>query len=599
MLKNKPIQFLNLSYIQSGQNYIYYHVNSPQPQVVAKINDTLYFSLDEAVDAAQIGDVIDLLTDVNLEGKHSKEWVTIDANGHKVTATSHKYQGKLVLPFGSELTLAGKEFVGSSDGFKLQMNAGATATLDFDANKLTLNGSALVPTGQTLVLDPRWFEHAEIANGATLDVAGTLKLASGDTIGLDAVINGNLNIQENGGFVLAHHATLVANSGASIDMQAFDRENLKGLITVKEGATLKGKLKFGDKLIAKTVVGPEGSDAAIALKAGEIELNFRNRSLMTLKSGGRATVQKGQQLSLLPELVEEFVTQIDSMLTVEGRLRLASGKVVDANGLVGTKAMIRGGFVVAKDGKFEMGEHSEMVSNGNVTLREENFAALHGTIIVDGGSFDVVRTGGESVKLIGISELDTIQLGEKGRVKLDSTAHETDHTVATLYGGVTIPENQKLTVHPTFLDLVVVADQAMLQVKGQLRLANDTELDVQGDMLVGGSLDVRSKAKVSSTKPIQLLETGKAYVHDSKTATANPVAGTTIQLADGAELYAKMVLHDTTIVGGEHSDVNVNYDGIVFEHLWKKQRIAYTVSLNVNEGEALAVTELKTDHSGK
>ena len=108
-------------------------------EAVAKIGDVKYATLDAAVAAAQDGDTIVMLKDVEIESITIDKTITLDLNGKEISSAA----SELFVVTG-DLTINGNgKITGPSNGAAFDSNA----LIRVSAGKLTIENGTLTATG--------------------------------------------------------------------------------------------------------------------------------------------------------------------------------------------------------------------------------------------------------------------------------------------------------------------------------------------------------------------------------------------------------------------------------------------------------------------
>ncbi len=122
---------------------------------VCQIDDTSYRSLEDAINNANTGDVIELTQDFSLKGNVTvNKDVTLDLNGHTLTAGS--YSLKIG---GGDLTIedSGSDGKITGTGYIVDMNTAGGDTVNLESG--TLEGTA-------------WTAVIRVASGDTFNMTG-------------------------------------------------------------------------------------------------------------------------------------------------------------------------------------------------------------------------------------------------------------------------------------------------------------------------------------------------------------------------------------------------------------------------------------------
>ena len=297
------------SYTDANGNTVYGSTNVENP--VAVYNGGFYGFLNDALTAAGTdGGVITLMNDVTLNGSTgaiANNVTVVVPTGRKLTAgndaaTILTSAGAIQVAAGGAVNLPTAEgsadWIGGADA-RLHLTSG-TITYDLGDKMLTLDGNAEVPETQTAYLHlNNEGINAQIAEGSTLTVNGTLKAVAGSALTVD----GTLNVE--GTLTVAESVKNFTVNG-TLNLPRMNKEEMgsdeagkgmKGDITINSGATVT---YYGQPILG-------GENAYLTLENGSATLNLANANAeqpsvsLTLTEGTAEVI--GSNNKLLAALV--------------------------------------------------------------------------------------------------------------------------------------------------------------------------------------------------------------------------------------------------------------------------------------------------------
>ena len=174
-------------------------------EAVAKIGNTFYATVKEAIEAVNAGEAIEVLKDVAEDQKiGGGKSFTLDLGGHTLTGSIDQYDADVTIKNG---TLAGTIY--------------ANGLADGQSGKLTIEADATVEADYAVIL---WQANDNAGNGYTIDINGTV---NGIVWVMGNITEGNSVINVNDGATVTGDDVGIALNGAAI-------------VNVKEGATVTG-----------------------------------------------------------------------------------------------------------------------------------------------------------------------------------------------------------------------------------------------------------------------------------------------------------------------------------------------------------------------
>lgn len=382
---------------------------------VVKIGETGYTTLATALADAKKGDKITLIGDesgnVDISTETIPEGVTISVeDGKSLTATGLGVLGstgsieilkggKLLVPESvisddtqSENTPVA--FVGEGNDARLSLtNENSKVTVDFSQKLVTIDGDAEIPEGQTTYLvvgtGTKTALSADITEGSTLTVNGTLRAASGSgETGSVITVNGTID-SSNGVISLAKKAVVdiestgnVALSKAGLVDANSHKFNLIGKFDVKAGGvlTMDGEGWIG------------GNDANINLTSGDIAVDMTGLAGDAGDSGkivlsfnnAKAEIPEGKRWTLVigsdPLRVNtDVVLDSNSSITVTGdEFRVANNSTLTNNGTINVDSLM----TISSLGKVE--GSGNIVNSGVVVYNGTEPGNVGNTISITG-----------------------------------------------------------------------------------------------------------------------------------------------------------------------------------------------------------------------
>lgn len=207
------------------------------------LNGEVYYTLEEALAAAQPGDVIVMNRNTDLVSSLPSDVTAQIADGYVLTIPPANAMdvlnsgfGSIEIPSGSALNLNGENIIGV-DG-RIQIGSGVV-TFDIAGKKLSAPTGTVttIPEGKTmfLLLDykngTRETLDAVIEAGSKMTVDGTLKVPA-LTDGAELVVNGELEIPTNG---VLQVSSLAKVTGTGVI-------NNNGIVTLTKGASGEASL---------------------------------------------------------------------------------------------------------------------------------------------------------------------------------------------------------------------------------------------------------------------------------------------------------------------------------------------------------------------
>lgn len=502
------------SYIAAGNKIENGQVIIDNENAVAQIGDTGFGTLEEAVNIAKDGNVIELLQNITYgsgDGYTIPEGVTVlvpadisltvGGTGILESQGSIEVQtgGKLLVPESvidaESSSFDNVAFVGTdNDGTtRLILGDNSSVTINFSDGKVTLEGDATVPEGKTTYLLIGTTEKTalslDITEGSTLKVAGRLRAVSGTgETGSVITVDGTLDASS-GELDMAKKAQVDITNSGNVDISRKSFTSIIGKINVASGGNLS--------VAGKGWIG--GQDANVYVESGSITADMTGlagdegdsgKVLVTID--GTATIPEGKYWTLVigqePLTVATDVTINEgSTLTVakngvEDRVdtfRITNDSTLTNNGTVvvaeGAVMAIRGDAVVSGTGKIENsgviiynndGTGTGYIVNGAIVIKDSGTvysqSDIAGIVTADEGS-EVENTVTEgTVAYGGVDYTQAWQL--KAETYAVSTAI-VDNIGGTITStGLTADENGVFTVNAGSenVEFIISADEGYI-----------------------------------------------------------------------------------------------------------------------------------------
>lgn len=335
---------------------------TPEPKYLAKIGDVKYETLDDAVKAAQSGDVIELLDDCTSGGMDLTKSITIKGN-YSIT-----FAGKGIALRGAALTF---------DGCTVVMTGiGATGNAELGWMTIALgSGSSLNLSGASLTLDGSGVAsnvHAVYCTGNnTINVAGsslTIKNYPQDAIEWD------------GGS--AEYSVNI--SGGSTVVLDRNRSGFTGTFKVHSvGSTLQVTNSSGNASNGTDFV----FDGGVVDFSGNASHAISSTSEMTFKGGVNAKINNNGLCAMYIKNGKISISA-DSTVEVSGNGKSEAAKGADARGAINI-AKASASLEVAKGATFTVTDNytSAIRNNGTVTLGS-GVIMRNGSMIPYGGGLN-------------------------------------------------------------------------------------------------------------------------------------------------------------------------------------------------------------------
>lgn len=335
---------------------------TPEPKYLAQIGDVKYETLDDAVKAAQSGDVIELLDDCTSGGMDLTKSITIKGN-YSIT-----FAGKGIALRGAALTF---------DGCTVVMTGiGATGNAELGWMTIALgSGSSLNLSGASLTLDGSGVAsnvHAVYCTGNnTINVAGsslTIRNYPQDAIEWD------------GGS--AEYSVNI--SGGSTVVLDRNRSGFTGTFKVHSvGSTLQVTNSSGNASNGTDFV----FDGGVVDFSGNTNHAISSTSEMTFKGGVNAKINNNGLCAMYIKTGKISISA-DSTVEVSGNGKSEAAKGADARGAINI-AKASASLEVAKGATFTVTDNytSAIRNNGTVTLGS-GVIMRNGSMIPYGGGLN-------------------------------------------------------------------------------------------------------------------------------------------------------------------------------------------------------------------
>ncbi len=437
--------------------------------IIAYLNGSPCYGINDALNEAASGDTITLAADVTIDYNvtnplkkgvtlvvPTEKKLTIDLSG--VTNASN-WKGIIKVEAGGTVEMPDSEnklcnWVGADENARLWIKTGYL-TYDFGKKEMVITGNAKVPEGKTeyLHLMKEVPITGVIAEGANLTVEGTFKVVSDSTLNVKGtldvkkslVINGEVNVGETGTLNLplmskeemdsttpdkglGMDGPINISGGATVsysEIPVLNKEN--GYIILSENA--KAVLSFAN---ANGTEDAENPYIGITLESGEATVNGLNGVLKALlkakdgnipfsinvKNGAKATVPEGVTLALVNgsfltvddggEFNVEGTLEERSEVTVQGKINLSGIAYI----FRGKEKPGSGGTYIVKGNGVVYADESEGISvqnesGGTITLNKLSIPKVYDSVSEGiSGTFNY-STKGEAVSVTTSDEKTT------------------------------------------------------------------------------------------------------------------------------------------------------------------------------------------------
>ena len=232
-------------------------------KAVVKIGETAYFSLQEAFNAAEAGDVIVLTEDITITkpATVTGKDVVLDLNGKTISGTMHKNVGSVI-----------------------KVEAGATLNISNGTISSTVNngGSAIANAG-TAVLENVTLNGAPNADGSwpsyTVNNTGTLTIT-------------NSTITSHHGAVASYNDNaLITLNNTNIDMSGIPGFTSHGIYTYNNGKVEVNGGNIANKATDQASSGASVINGAVTVNAGTFSGRIENYYGTPVLKGGSYTVK--------------------------------------------------------------------------------------------------------------------------------------------------------------------------------------------------------------------------------------------------------------------------------------------------------------------
>ena len=548
------------SYTDANGNTVYGSTDVENP--VAVYNGEFYGFLNEALTAAATdGGVITLMDDVTLDSSTGTiadnvtvvvpTDITLTAGNDAATILTST--GAIQVAAGGAVNLPTAEggtenWIGGADA-RLHLTSG-TITYALGDKMLTLDGNAEVPATQTAYLHlNNEGINAQIAEGSTLTVKGTLKAVAGS----DLTVDGTLNVE--GTLTVAESVKNFTVNG-TLNLPRMNKEEMgsdeagkgmKGDITINSGATVT---YYGQPILG-------GENAYLTLENGSATLNLANANAeqpsvsLTLTEGTAEVIGSNNKLLAAlvtsdadaPEtadrenLVPFHVTIAENTtmtipegvtLTLPKNGALAANGTVNVNGTldVNGNTTLTGTMQVAATGKVVFPADTTVNSATNVTFE-----------VAEGGSVENWETAkGDAtitVKEDSSSDLPTIDEGGSSGGSGSTTYAVSVNTAA----------NGTVSVSPRNASKGATVTITVTPNEGYV-LGTLTATDANGDTI---SLTNAGNGKYTFTMPSSKVTISATFVAEGSQGTQMPFT----DVASGEWYYeAVQYVYDNELMNG-------------------------------------------------
>ena len=287
---------------------------------VAKIedengNETYYETLQDAINDAKDGDVIDIVADAEGEGVIIDKDITIDFNDHTYTVTdgAGDTDSGIIIEEGADVTLKDGEIKSEGEG---------VGTLIENNGDLTLEDMDLDGSDKNV--------DDVISNNGNVDITGDTNIKTNGNEDSDAIDN-------NG------DATVNINTTGTIEGD-IDAEGSEDNISIVGGKFTEDVTDFcEDGYVCKKEEGEEGEEYYVVGKSNVAKIAETGVEYLTLAQAV-AAAEKGQTVVLLRSVENGAGVVINKDITID-----FAGKVYQFKSAVGSKGTESNGFQILKD----------------------------------------------------------------------------------------------------------------------------------------------------------------------------------------------------------------------------------------------------------
>lgn len=406
-----------------------------------------------------------------------------------------------------------------------------------DGNKIE-NGQVIIDNENAVAqIDDMGFKTLKEAAGVAKD---------GDVIELlQNIIYGSSD-----DYTIPEGVTVLVPEGKSLTVGGLGILGSKGSIEVEAG----GKLLVPESVIEEdsqsngnvAFVGTTDDDTSrLVLTDGSINVNF-GEALVTIKAGAKAEIPENKTTYLIvgptgSKTALSAVVEENAELTVNGRLRAASGN----NGSTVTVK----GTVNAADGELSIARNAKVVveETGNVAMSSTSFVNIIGQVSVNAGGAVSVDgenwIGGDDATINVISGSVTANMNG---LASDDQSENKDKVVITIDGEAQVPEGKRWTLKIGGINTNVnveinggsklVLSKTAEGLEDTFRVANNSKLTNNGTIVVesGSVMTVSSKGIVDGTGTI---ETSGTFVNNITDTSGGRISNSIT--AYGGKIYSQ------------------------------------------------------------
>lgn len=298
---------------------------------VAKIGDTKYATLAEAIKAAQNGDTIILLKNITLPSAQSisSKKLTLDLNGKTLSSTAYQ-----TIKLNSNADLTVKDSVGNGKITNSYTGVATTVYLYQYGNiNFTLESGTIESSPNGTDFRTTAIERSKDCTGCTVNInGGSVVVPEAATDGRAIVAGKNMTLNVSGGNIVGGTNGVAAYDGSTVTISG-------GMITARVADTGTIKEAFGMQIVGVanvtidggTITGVKMDDNGykldvpkVTLKSGEIKGSFYSVSNGTITF----TVAPDAEITFANDTVKKFLPDtVELVETPAGTYGVAKAKV--------------------------------------------------------------------------------------------------------------------------------------------------------------------------------------------------------------------------------------------------------------------------------
>ena len=379
---------------------------------VAELNGVKYETVNAAIAAANNGDTVTLLSDTTEDVLINKS-ITLDLGGKTLTNTG---VGKATISItGNDVTVKNGNVIGGASYYNIEVEKGASATLEDVTATAGNTGSSMVDNYGTLTINSGTYtgglNTVKSEEDSTLTITGgTFTLEKGTSKGFTGVIFNYGKLEISGGTFIQGDTSVpygqaqvihTDKSGSSSPSTVITGGTFKNLcsrsaaLTVRETNPAAGSTKvsggtFNKKILeeycADGFILASNADGTYGVKAGSYVAQIGNKKYETLADAIRLAT-KGKTITLLADI------------EVNSTLSIAKNLIIDLNGktLTGKTGSYMFNIAEAASVTFENGtinvadNYGAMNVYGQLSLQNVNIegAAIKSSLLLINGNANV------------------------------------------------------------------------------------------------------------------------------------------------------------------------------------------------------------------